>query len=427
MATGEGRRNGASLSAVELSYPGKKSVDEVLAMEPHTYLMRTVAGEVEVTNRLYFADNLGVLATLRNDKSIREKIKLIYIDPPYATQVSFAGRNQKHAYKDLETGPAYLEAIRQRIILMHDLLAEDGSIYVHIDERMTAYLRIILDEVFGPQNFRNEIVRQKCNPKNSTSRTLGNVTDRILFYSKTAKYIWNRPFVEWDEARAMKEYSYIEDETGRRYKKVPIHAPGTRNGATGTEWRGLLPPPGKHWQYPPATLDAMDARGEIYWSPNGNPRRKIYFDESRGIALQDLWLDVKDAHNQNILITGYPTEKNPEILSRIISASSNKGDIVLDAYAGSGTTLDVSSSLGRNWIGMDDSPEAIRTISQRLKYQMEKMGDFVSQDNQELPTDTLFDLAEYQATIMRQGGPVSFQLFFDAASSGMITELMDQR
>ena len=109
----------------------------------------------------------------------------------------------------------------------------------------------------------------------------------------------------------------------------------------------MMPPPGKHWQYPPAKLDELDARGEIYWSPTGNPRRKVYLDKSDGVPLQDIWLDVRDAHNQNSHITGYPTEKPAELLRRIVQSSSNPGDLVLDCFAGSGTTLAVASELGR--------------------------------------------------------------------------------
>jgi adenine-specific DNA-methyltransferase len=170
----------------------------------------------------------------------------------------------------------------------------------------------------------------------------------------------------WTEATSEKEYQYVEKDTGRRYKRVPVHAPGTRNGETGKPWRGMLPPPGKHWQYTPETLDAMDARGEIYWSGNGNPRRKIYLDESAGIPYQDIWMDFRDAHNQNIKITGYPSEKNPDMLSLIVNASSNEGDIVLDCFAGSGTTLDVASQLQRRWIGIDNSPAAIAANTQSI-------------------------------------------------------------
>lgn len=122
----------------------------------------------------------------------------------------------------------------------------------------------------------------------------------------------------------------------------------------------------------------MDARGEIYWSPNGNPRRKIYLDASSGVPVQDIWLEFRDAHNQNIEITGYPTEKNPALLARIIEASSNPGDLVLDCFAGSGTTLAVASQLNRRWIGIDNSVEAISTTLRRFAKGLEPMGDFVN-------------------------------------------------
>lgn len=191
----------------------------------------------------------------------------------------------------------------------------------------------------------------------------------------------NRRVEPWDEARAIKEYEYV-DEHGRRFKKVPVHAPGIRNGTTGKPWRGKLPPPGKHWQYPPATLDEMGARGELYWSPTGNPRRTIYLEHSAGVPLQNIWADVRDAHNQNIHITGYPTEKPQALLARIIKASSNPGDLVMDCYAGSGTTLAVASRLGRRWIGVDCSDEAIKATLHRFECGMERMGDFVSRKAQ---------------------------------------------
>jgi adenine-specific DNA-methyltransferase len=176
--------------------------------------------------------------------------------------------------------------------------------------------------------------------------------------------------------------------------KVPVHAPGIRHGETGKPWRGVLPPPGKHWQFIPAVLDELDAKNEIFWSKNGNPRRKVYLDQSAGISVQDIWMDFRDAHNQNIEITGYPTEKNIDLLNRIVSASSNPGDIVLDCFAGSGTTLVAADRLGRNWIGVDNSPEALRTMLHRFAHGSELMGDFVgkrtrSEDSKGRPN--LFD------------------------------------
>jgi adenine-specific DNA-methyltransferase len=362
-----------------LEYPGKKTVVEILATPAGRY--EPNPSHIGGVNRLYHADNLGVLAALAQDKAVAGKVKLVYIDPPFSTAAAFESRKQKHAYDDHLVGPVFVESLRERLLLIHRLLADDGSLYLHLDERMIFHFRVVLDEVFGEKNFRNCITRKKCNPKNYTRKTYGNVADYILFYTKGDAYVWNRPVDKWDDAKALKEYQYV-DTDGRRYKKVPIHAPGIRNGETGKEWHGKMPPPGKHWQYLPATLDEMDARGEIYWSATGNPRRKIYFENSTGIPVQDIWMDMRDAHNQNIHITGYPTEKNPAMLSRIIEASSNPGDLVMDCYSGSGTTLALASALGRRWIGVDRSDEAIRTTLQRFESGTERMGDFVNEKKQ---------------------------------------------
>ncbi|MBI3879326.1 MAG: site-specific DNA-methyltransferase [Verrucomicrobia bacterium] len=390
MATGipnpNGRAGAPSATTggeISLTYAGKRPVAEILQTEPAVLETVWTPADGPAPNRLCYGENLAVLAALLGDTAVRGKVRLIYIDPPYATRSVFQSRKQADAYSDLLEGPAYLEFLRERLILLRELLADDGSIYVHLDENMAFHAKALMDEIFGRANFRNWITRKKCNPKNYTRKTYGNVADFILFYSKTEDYVWHRPVEAWTDERAAREYSYVEPGTGRRYKKVPVHAPGTRNGETGKPWRGMNPPPGKHWQYLPSTLDEMDARGEIYWSPTGNPRRKIYLDESHGVPVQDIWMDFRDAHNQNIRVTGYPTEKNPALMQRIIAASSNAGDLVLDCFAGSGTTLEAAHRLGRRWIGVDNSPEAIRTILQRFAKGAEPMGDFVRRIEQE--------------------------------------------
>ena len=407
MATGIPNSNGgngrtpartAAAASVTLTYPGKKSVAAILATPP-AKLSVAWSGETSPSrNALYYGENLAVLAALSHDPRVRGKVRLIYIDPPYATRSVFQSRKQADAYHDLLAGADYLEFLRERLILLRDLLADDGSIYVHLDENMAFQAKVLMDEIFGPSNFRNWITRKKCNPKNYTRKTYGNVSDYILFYSKTDDYVWHRPLITWTDEHAAREYTYVEPGTGRRYKKVPIHAPGVRNGETGKKWRGMTPPPGKHWQYLPRTLDEMDARGEIYWSPTGNPRRKIYLDQSGGIPVQDIWMEFRDAHNQNIRITGYPTEKNPAMLARIIAASSNPGDLVLDCFCGSGTTLEAAHRLGRHWLGVDNSAEAIRTTLARFAKGVEPMGDFVRRLEREDATQSddtmlpLFDL-----------------------------------
>ena len=376
MATGVPSKNGNGKgSALALTYPGKLSRDQILAEPAHATFQ--VVQESNSLNRLYCGDNLAALKALIGDPEIRGKVTLVYIDPPFATKGTFLSRKQEKAYDDDLCGSEYVEWLRQRLVLLSDLLSPSGSIYLHLDENMVFQMKLVMDEVFGAANYRNMIVRKKCNPKNYTRKAYGNVADFILFYTKTDRYTWNRP-VEPLTEQSTKEYHYVEPETGRRFMKVPVHAPGKRNGATGGLWRGKLPPLGRHWQYTPETLDEMDARGEIFWSKNGNPRRKVYLDEHPGVGIQDIWLEFRDAHNQNIKITGYPTEKNPDLLRRIIQASSNPGDLVLDCYAGSGTTLAVADELQRHWIGVDRSPEAVTTIFERFERGLKPMGDYVS-------------------------------------------------
>ena len=147
---------------------------------------------------------------------------------------------------------------------------------------------------------------------------------------------------------------------------------------TGKEWKGRLPPKGKHWQYTPAKLDELDAAGEIYWSPTGNPRRMVFCNPSKGIPVQDIWMDYRDSVNQAQKTTGYPTEKNFDMLKMIVEASSNAGDIVMDCFAGSGTTLGAAFELGRQWIGADNSFESLRAILKRFVSGLEIYGDYVN-------------------------------------------------
>jgi adenine-specific DNA-methyltransferase len=342
-------------------------------------------------NRLYFGDNLAVMNDLLQDGDVKEKIQLIYIDPPYATNSIFQNRKQQDAYTDLLTGENYVSFMRERLMLMKELLADDGSVYVHLDNKMVFHIKVLMDEIFGTSNFRSMITRKKCKSKNFTKNSYGNISDYILFYTKSNNYIWNKQYDQWSEEKIRKEYPFIEEGTDRRYKRVPIHAPGTRNGETGKMWRGMLPPEGKHWQFTPAKLDELDANGEIYWSSNGNPRRKVYLDESEGIAIQDIWLDYLDINNQNTHTTGYPTEKNLDMLKRIILASSNKGDLVMDCFAGSGTTLVAADELSRNWIGIDIGNEAIKVMLNRFQNGTQTLDEHIGKKKtKRTETPTLF-------------------------------------
>ena len=320
------------------------------------------------------ADNFSPLNSLLHE---HRKVTLFYLDPPYGTGLGFHSRDLEHSYEDHMGQITYIEFMRRRLILMRECMTEDGSIYVHIGHQMLAHLKVLMDEVFGANNFRNLITRRKCSSKNFTRNQYPNLNDYILFYSKSRRYKWNRPGVQPERQWIEREYPKV-DQIGRRFKLVPVHAPGTRNGETGKPWRGMNPPPGKHWQYAPSKLDEFDRKGDIHWSRNGNPRRKIYWSPEKKAALTDYWDRYRDAHHQSVKVTGYPTEKNLEMLQVIVAASSEPGDLVVDPFCGSGTTLHASRDLGRKYIGVDASFTAAKATLRRMRHGLAPMGDFVN-------------------------------------------------
>jgi adenine specific DNA methylase Mod len=328
-------------------------------------------------NKLIWGDNLLVMSSLL--EKFAGKIDLIYIDPPFATGADFSFMTQigesdleipkeqsiieEKAYRDTwgKGLDSYLKMIYERLILMKELLTENGSIYIHLDINLGHWIRGLLDEVFSPDNFHNQIVRIKCNPKNFTSREFGNIHDLVFFYTKTNSYKLNRCFLPRDQNQIERDFPEIEEGSRRRYKTAPLHGPGESAGVTGKEWHGILPPKGHHWRYVPEELERLDAEGRIHWSSTNNPRKKVYADESPGYAIQDIWMDFKDASASE-----YPTQKNEGLLDLIIRASSDSGDLVADFFCGSGTTLAVAEKLGRRWIGCDLSRWAIHVTRKRL-------------------------------------------------------------
>jgi adenine-specific DNA-methyltransferase len=327
---------------------------------------------------LILGNNLNVLKSLLSDSSVAGKTRLVYIDPPFSTGQDFRVGNSRGqtissskldevAYRDNLVGPEYLESLRKRLVFLRELLADDGSIYVHVDCGVGHYVKILLDEVFGEDRFINDIARIKCNPKNFPRRAYGNVKDVVLFYSKKRDHVWNDPRQPFTDEDILRLFPKIDD-NGRRYATNPLHAPGeTENGSTGRSWRGKLPPKGRHWRYPPEELENLDRRSLIEWSSKGIPRKKIYADDflKKGKKTQDVW-NFKDPQ-----FPSYPTEKNLDMMKMIVGSSSNSGDIVLDAYCGSGTTLVAAEELGRRWIGIDNSTSSISTATKRML----KLGD----------------------------------------------------
>lgn len=322
-------------------------------------------------NILIKGDNIIGLYWLM-EHGYKGKIDLVYIDPPFATGGTFSvddnGRvatiskseDSIIAYKDTLQGHEFIDFLRQQASLIHELLSEKGSLYLHIDYKIGHYVKVMLDEIFGIENFRNDITRIKCNPKNFSRVGYGNIKDMILFYTKGKYPIWNEPRIEHSEKDLKKLYSKI-DKDGRRYTTVPIHAPGeTKDGKTAQAFKGIYPPKGRHWRCSVEELEELDRKGLIEWSEKGNPRKINYADEMTGKKVQDIW-DFKDS-----MYPDYPTQKNPEMLNLIVSASSNANSIVMDCFCGSGSTLKAAQNLGRHWIGMDQSDVAISVTKKAI-------------------------------------------------------------
>ncbi len=354
---------------MQLQYINKKIEQEIFDSIPDVELEQINSSDSQ--NLLIQSDNLIALKQLITKYNLQGKIDLIYIDPPFATNNTFTitdGRastisnssSGAVAYTDTLKGSDFIEFIRERLILLKILLSDEGSIYLHTDYKIGHYIKVMMDEIFGIENFRNDITRIKCNPKNFSRKGYGNIKDLILFYSKSDKLIWNEPKIPYTEEDKIKLFPKT-DKDGRRYTTIPLHAPGeTKSGKTSQAFKGILPPLGRHWRSDISILEQWDRDGLIEWSDNGNPRKKIYLDEQEGKRVQDIW-EFKDPQ-----YPVYPTEKNPDLLDLIIKTSSNENSIVLDCFVGSGTTLKAAQINGRRWIGIDQSEEAIKATIQKL-------------------------------------------------------------
>lgn len=319
-------------------------------------------------NSLIFSDNLKGLQYLL-DEGYGGCVDLCYIDPPYNTGRAFkissngetrtigTSSSEEVAYVDkYDSLEDYLFFLEERIRLIHELLSDEGSFYLHCPSNYSHYIKVLCDEIFTMNMFRADITRVKGNPKNFIKRNYGNIKDNILFYTKTDDYIWNKPYVPFKDWELKKNYP--KHDSRGDYCTVSLHAPGeTRDGVTGGEWKGLLPPKGRHWCTSPSELTRWDDMGMIEWSRNGNPRRKMYACDSKGKLMQDIWGDFKDPPRPL-----YPTQKNNGLLEKIIRTSSNEGSLVLDCFLGSGVTCIESYKLGREWIGIDNSKYSLQTF-----------------------------------------------------------------
>ncbi len=265
---------------------------------------------------------------------------------------------------------AYLVHMTLRIAEIYRVLKPTGSFYLHCDPTASHYLKLLIDSIFCSRKgeFLNEIVWKRT-AAHSSSNKYGPVHDVILYYSKTSEFIWNKLYQPYDQ-------DYLDlffdqtDENGKKYQRVDLTGAGTTKGESGMPWRNIdVTPKGRHWAYNHKQLDEWDKNNKIHWpkKTKGMPRLKVYPEDKKGIVLQDIWNDIKPLHNLSAERLGYPTQKPELLLQRIIKASSNEGDVVLDAYCGCGTAVIVAQNLKRKWIGVDITYQSISLILKRLE------------------------------------------------------------
>ncbi|MCF8078372.1 MAG: site-specific DNA-methyltransferase [Desulfobacterales bacterium] len=322
-------------------------------------------------NLIVQGDNLQFLKTCfqNQDPLIRDKVKgkvkLVYIDPPFATKSDFKGAANEKSYSDKVASAEFIEGLRERLIYLREILSADGSIYIHLDQKMVHYVKVLMDEIFGKENFVNEIIWRRTAAHNDAIR-FGSIHDLILYYSKTSNRIWNSQRMIVDKDYVGRFLDNIDEKDGKRYARIDLTAPSHGSDSGRFEWHGKIPPPSRMWAYKREVLDKWESEGKIHWPQKGMPRYKKFEDEFEGPVLQDIWTDIRPIHNQSKERLGYPTQKPEDLLERVILASSNKDDLILDIFAGTGTVAAVAEKLGCRWIVCDFGKHAIYTMQKRI-------------------------------------------------------------
>ena len=353
-------------------------------------------------NTLYYGDNLEVLQRYVKDESV----DLVYLDPPFNSRqdynVLFAEKDgsqsssQIHAFEDtwewnidaerayeqiVEQGGrvadalrafrtflggsdmmAYLAMMAPRLVELRRVLKETGSIYLHCDPTASHYLKILMDAVFGPQFFRNEIIWKRADPKGHAFTRFPSTHDVILAYGRGTETAWNPQYREYDEDYIRSHYSNIEEESGRHYTLSDCTNPNRNRPNLTYDWKGVT----KVWRWTKERMQRAHDEGRLVYTKSGAPRYKRYLDEMMGTVVTTVWDDIPFINSQAQERLGYPTQKPEALLERILKASSNEGDLVLDPFCGCGTTVQVAQRLNRRWIGIDITHLAIGLIKKRL-------------------------------------------------------------
>jgi len=379
-----------------LSWVGKRPLREVQAF-PSQLVERfapetpdgIVASDVDWTDwperfdrggLLFHGDNKEVLAHLLAT-GFRGKVDLVYIDPPfdsgadYVRKVQLRGASgsarldgetytlgEQIQYTDIWANDTYLQFMYERLLLIKELMAPEGTIYLHCDWHKSHHLRSVMDEVFGEDSFRNDIVWQRIYAHNDSGR-FGVVHDTLLYYAG-GNPIFNRQFRPHSQTYIDSHYGQ-RDEDGRQFRLVTLSAPGP-GPARRFHDRDISPPPGRHWAWSQERIDEGLDTGRVVFAQTGQPNIKQYLDETAGTTVQTIWTDVQPVNPISAEGVDYSTQKPEALLVRILRTSSNPGDLVLDCFIGSGTTAAVAQKLGRRWIGADINKGAIQTTEKRL-------------------------------------------------------------
>jgi len=334
-------------------------------------------------NSLILGDNLEVLKSLPDNS-----VDLCYIDPPFFSNRNYAviwgDKGEVRSFEDCWDGgvDTYINWMYKRVEQIHRILKPTGSFYLHCDWHADAELKVyVCDKIFSNSNFRNRIIWQRAN-SNTASNQFGRNTDTIFFYSKSNEYSFNQVYTPYEQDYIDKTFKN-KDEKGQ-YQSVSLTGAGVSKGEADVEWKNYKPSKiGRHWAVPNkiiakivgedemktmsvlAKLELLEKENYILWSKSNIPRFKYYLKDLQGVPAQELWKDISNVQSSKEAI-GYPTQKPEALLERIIKASSNEGDVVLDCFMGGGTTISVAQKLGRNWIGIDQSPSAFGVTRERI-------------------------------------------------------------
>ncbi len=378
-----------------------------MPLPPRHFVVCSLA--MDWKNQLYFGDNLDILRRQVPDSSV----DLIYLDPPFNSNATYnvlfkekSGEESaaqitafedtwqwsmeaEAVYKEIVTsGPrkladlmqallaflgrndmmAYLVMMAIRLVELHRVLKRTGSIYLHCDPTASHYIKLLMDAVFGPQNFRNEVIWQRTSAHANVLQKFGAVHDILFFYSRSEEFVWNQQYTPYDSEYIETFFDQL-DESGRRYFRRDLTA-AMSHASRGQiyTWRGVTPPPSRCWAKTQENMDKLEAEGRIHWpkKKGGMPRLKLYPEDMPGVPIQDIWPDIRTMHNLSAERLGYPTQKPEGLLDRIIKSSSDEGDLVLDPFCGCGTAIAVAEKLKRRWIGIDITYLAINLVQRRL-------------------------------------------------------------